>query len=475
MFKNYSQWVEPNAGARLLQRVFQGFLALVLSLSLTYALAPELALADVRKADIVLGESIDSRGLSVAQCPNIDSEYALVMDAEGTVYFERNATSPAQIASVTKIMTALVAIELATPETQIVVSQRAATVGESSAYLQTGDLLSFDDALKALMLSSGNDAAIALAESLGAVLSGGTAEGTAAEQLFVDRMNEKAAELGLVNSYFTNPHGLDNDDFASDQHSCALDVVTISKAAMENTNFREVVAMPEATIPVTHSDGTQGSSYLESTNILLGSYEGNIGIKTGHTNLAGYCFAGVSNREGRDIYTVVLQAIDENTRFADTRALCDWVYEHSVSYPLAQSKRSTIAAIEGQSTTVPVVAEVAHADWIDKTVEATLADPDQELTIFDLSGNISQTVAYETLSGDVKAGDKVGTLTFKQRNKVVATVDMIACADMRAPDLFEGVGVWWDRFFRGFSGQATVAENTLINETPLVSVKQGAE
>lgn len=462
-------------GVSFPRKTAQGLLALFLAITLSGAFFTDSALADVRKADIVLGESVDSRGLSVAQCPNIDSEYAIVMGADGTVYFERNSTAPAQIASVTKIMTALVAIEAATPETQIVVSQRAATVGESSAYLQTGDILTFDSALKALMLSSGNDAAIAIAESIGAILSGGSAQGIEAEQVFVDRMNEKATELGLIDSHFTNPHGLDNDGYESDQHSCARDVATISKAAMESTNFREVVAMAEATIPVTHADGTQGSTFLESTNILLGTYEGNAGIKTGHTNLAGYCFAGVTSKEGQEVYTVTLKAVDENTRFADTRALCDWVFEHSVSYSFAHSEQTTTAQIGGESRSVPVVAEVTHSDWIDKTVKATLADPDQAITIFDLSGNISQTVEYETLSGNVKAGDKVGTLTFKQRNTVLATIDMIACEDMNAPDLFEGIGIWWDRLFRGFSGQATVADNTLINETPLVSTKQGAE
>lgn len=464
-----------NKPGLFLARISQGVLACILAFSLSCSFAPDIALADVRKADIVLGETIDSRGLSVAQCPNIDAEYAIAMNGDGTIYFERNATAPAQIASITKIMTALVAIEAATPETQILVSERAATVGESSAYLETGDQLDFDAALKALMLSSGNDAAIAIAESIGAALSGGSATGIEAEQVFVDRMNEKATELGLLDTVFSNPHGLDNDNFASDQHSCALDVATIAKAAMQYSIFRDVVAMSEATIALTHADGSAGSTYLESTNFLLGSYEGNIGIKTGHTNLAGFCFAGVSNRGDQDLYTVVLHAADESTRFGDTQSLCDWVYEHYISYALAHSPQKTTTLINGQSIEVPIVAEVAHIDWIDKTIKATLAEPSQEIKIFDLSGNISQSVEYETVSGDVKVGDKVGTLTFKQRNKVIATVDMISCEDINAPSLFEGVGIWWDRLFRGFSGKATVAVNTLINETPLISTKQSTE
>ena len=128
----------------------------------------------------------------------------------------------------------------------------------------------------------------------------------------------------------------------------------------------------------------------------------------------------------------------------------------------------------GSSDEVPVLAEVAHTGWIDRTVKATVADPDQVIDIFDLNGNISQSVEYEELEGNVHAGDKIGTLTFKQRNNVMATVDLIAAEDVDAPDLLEGIGVWWDRLFRGFSGQPSVAENVLYNETPLVIDKANA-
>lgn len=306
------------ANLSLMKRFTLGFLTLALSLSLGLGSMPESAFADVRKADVVMGETVDSRGLSVSQCPNVEAEYVIVMGADGTVYFERNSTSPAQIASITKIMTALVALEVANSETVITVSDNAAYVGESSASLQSGDVLTFDAALKGLMLSSGNDAAIAIAESIGAILSGGTAEGSDAEQVFIDRMNAKAAEMGLIDTVFRNPHGLDDGYYEGDQHSCAADVALMAKTAMENESFRSIVATPETTISVTHADGTQGSLYLTSTDILLGTYEGACGIKTGFTNAAGYCFAGASNRGGQDIYAIVLNSSDEFARFADT-------------------------------------------------------------------------------------------------------------------------------------------------------------
>lgn len=455
------------------KRLVSWLLSILLVISVCGSAFPESALADVRKADIVIGETIESRGLSVAQCPSIDAEYAIVMGADGTIYFERNATSPAQIASITKVMTALVALETLSSDAVVTVSENAAYVGESSASLQVGDVLSFDAALKGLMLSSGNDAAIAIAETAGEVLSGGTAKGSEAEQVFIDRMNAKAVEMGLVDTVFRNPHGLDDGIYEGDQHSCALDVATIAKAAMAIDLFRTTVATPEATISVTHADGTQDSLLLTTTDILIGNYEGACGIKTGFTDAAGSCFAGASNRGGQDLYAIVLKSTDEITRFEDTRILFDWVYEHTISYPIAHSDQSVEMSLEGQTRSVPIVAEVAHDDWIDKTVSATFADPDQALTIFDLNGNISQTVEYNMLNGDIRAGDKVGTMTFRQRNSDLVTVDMIACEDSPAPGFFEGIGIWWDRFFRGFSGQATVAESILINQTPLISEKAG--
>ncbi|MEG1098265.1 MAG: D-alanyl-D-alanine carboxypeptidase, partial [Raoultibacter sp.] len=115
-----------------------------------------------------------------------------------------------------------------------------------------------------------------------------------------------------------------------------------------------------------------------------------------------------------------------------------------------------------------LLARVAHTEWIDVTVPATIADPTAAVTVFDINGNVSQSVEYHKLTGNVQAGDKVGTISFKQRNVVLATADLIACEDRAAPNLIEGVGIWWDRLFRGFSDKETVAESVLVNQTPLI-------
>ena len=454
----------PNHFSRLIVGIL---LALVLGVFST----PLVAHADVRKADIVLGETVDSRGLSLAQCANIEAEYAIVMDADSRVYFERNSYSPAQIASITKIMTALVALEYAQEEPLITVSAEAASVGESSAALQEGDVLTLEAALKALMLSSGNDAAIAIAESVGELISEGKVPAHEAQEVFVARMNALAQEMDLKDTLFTNPHGLDDGMYAGKQHSCAYDVALITQKAMQNTLFRTIVATPEDSISVKHADSTRSSLSLSNTDALLSYYDGACGVKTGYTDAAGYCFSGAADRGSGDVYAIVLKSTDEIMRFDDTETLFDWYFTHSISYPLAHSSQS-IQINEGSSSKeVPIIAEVAHSDWIDKTIKASFADPAQSVDIFTLNGNINQSVEYNTITGDVNIGDKVGSVTFKQRNEPIVTVDLVACEKVNAPDLFEGIGIWWDRLFRGFSNQATEAESMLINETPLVNTK----
>ncbi len=129
---------------------------------------------------------------------------------------------------------------------------------------------------------------------------------------------------------------------------------------------------------------------------------------------------------------------------------------------------------DGVSVDVPLVAQVAHQGWIDRTVQATLADPNAIVEVNDLNGNVSQEVSFATLDDDVRVGDTVGTLTFKQRNQVIATCDLVATEEVLAPNLFEGIGVWWDRLFRGFRGEDRIAQSVLYNKTPLLNDKTAA-
>ena len=465
-----SRHIARSARAPFGVRALSALCACVLAVSLSFALMPATAFAGVAKTDVVAGETVESRGLAVSQCPSIDATYAYVVDGNGMVYFERNPDTQTHIASVTKIMTAIVALENSQLTDQVTVSAQAASIGESSASLKEGDVLSMEDAIKALLTSSGNDAAIAIADTVGAKLGG---EG-GAQAAFVAAMNAKAANLGCANTLFANPHGLDFNQYAGDMHSTARDVATMSAYAMKSQTFRNIVSKDKATITVTRG-GVATPLELESTDELIGVYEGACGIKTGFTSLAGECFAGACNRDGLDLYAIVLNSSSEQQRFTDAKTLFDWVYANSVNYPYAHASETATMSWGSSTKEVPVVAEVAHGDWTDKTIKATFSEPDGSLDVFSLKGNVSCTMSFDNVSGNVHEGDKVGSAVFKQHNETIATVDLVACEDVAAPNPLEAAGIWVGRLLSHFAGSQTVATSVDLNDTPLINDKTKAK
>ena len=273
-------------------------------------------------------------------------------------------------------------------------------------------------------------------------------------------MNAKAVELGMEDTLFTNPHGLDDEGFESDQHSCSKDVSLMCAAAMKSEDFRAVVSGQFNSCTVTR-DGAQESIELESTDELIGTYEGTCGIKTGFTDAAGGCFAGANNRDGQDLYAIVLGSTDEETRFSDTTELWDWVYANTIEFPLCNSEK-TVSDQAGKE--VPLLAKVSCTSWIDKTVDATLADPEATLELFTLKGDVTQTVDFETLEGTVNAGDKVGSVTYKQDGETLATLDLVAAQTVEGPKWYESVAIWFKRLFGGITGEPSYAESVQVIE-----------
>lgn len=445
---------------------------------------PTIAFADVRKTDIIYGETMGERGIKATSCPNIGAEYAYICNADGEEFFGRNADEPAQIASVTKVMTAVLALENGDMAQRVVVSNAAATVGGSTSDLRAGDELSLSDALKGLMIPSGNDAAVVIAETLGAQFqkdakeSGDTLhrqDGSAIDpddpakaiDAFVARMNEKAADIGCTNTLFTNPHGLDADQFGEDLHSTAKEVSKICAYAMKKDEFRSLVDMEQADLAVKR-DGEDITVTVETTDELLGVYEGACGIKTGNAELAGPCFAGACNRDGEELYAIILKSTSEEQRFIDCTTLYDWVYSNQVIYSLAHSSQTAQMKVDGDDREVPVVAEVALSGWIDKTVPATFADPDASINVFAPNGNVSQSFEFYDIGGGVSSGQTVGKATFYQNNQIVGEQDLIACESVAAPNPIEGFGIWWDKAMRSLSNEPTQARSVIINDMPLL-------
>lgn len=213
------------------------------------------------------------------------AQAALLLDAtEGRILFSQNASARLPMASTTKIMTAIVTIENMPTDYVVTVAKEAVGVEGSSIYLYAGERITCLDLLYGLMLESGNDAAAALAIAVG---------GT--EERFVMLMNEKAKELGLKDTHFSNPHGLS----AENHYTSAADLARLTDYALQNELFAEIVSTKKTTA----CDGTR---YYVNHNRLLFSYEGMIGVKTGYTQASGRCLVTAARRYGRTLICVTL-------------------------------------------------------------------------------------------------------------------------------------------------------------------------
>ena len=226
---------------------------------------------------------------------------AIVVEAStGRVVFEKDADSRRPMASTTKIMTAIVALEAGDTARQVSVSGEAVGVEGSSVYLKTGDNLTLDDLVWALMLESANDAAAAIAiEVAGSV------------EAFAGMMNAKAKELGLTDTHFTNPHGLDDEN----HYTTARDLAKLAAYALKNQRFREIVSTYKHSISVGNE-----TRYLLNHNKMLKLYDGAIGVKTGYTKRSGRCLVSAAERDGVTLVAVTLDAPDD---WNDHRAMLD--------------------------------------------------------------------------------------------------------------------------------------------------------
>lgn len=418
---------------------------------------PSVAGAQVLTTDNICGKAADARGIAAEDLPDIDASNAFVMGKNGTVYYARSADEQVKIASITKVMTAILAVENCKMDEKITVSNAAATVGNSTAGLLEGDELTVEQALRGLMIPSGNDAAIALAEHVGKKLDLKTKDAVAT---FVKAMNERAKKLGCTGTLFENPHGLDFDEWAGDMHSTAHDVALMMQEAMKDDTIREVMASKDPWIEVTGADGSDHSHSLDTHNVLLGQ-DGNIGGKTGTTDDAGYCFASAYNRDGDEIYTVVLNSSTTDQRFADTATLASWYYDHKVTVDIANTQKKT-------ANGNPLMARVSQTDWTDKTIDATLADPTAQATVFSLAGEVTEKVSYDDLSGTVHVGDKVGSVTLKQDGTKIAVMDLVADEEGTGPNPIEWLLVKLDRLGRRIDNRPLTAESETVAKAPEV-------
>ena len=327
-----------------------------------------------------------------AEAVEVSASAAILMDMDsGRVLYERNAGTRMLIASTTKIMTALVAIRDGSLGDTVKVSREAAYTEGSSMYLKEGEKLTLETLLYGLLLCSGNDAAVAVAEHVG-----GSVEG------FVERMNDTALELGMEDTSFANPNGLDDEA----HYSTARDMALLARAAMENETLVRIASTRTVTI---------GGRTMTNHNKLLSCVDGCLGLKTGYTRAAGRTLVSCAERRGQRLIAVTLQ---DGNDWADHQSLFDYGF---AAYP---AKRMAQLGHElAEKDGVPLVAADSFA-WPLAQGEAleTSLELDRELT------------------APLRMGTRVGEAVFSLNGKEVGRVGLLIGRDISPPPDKEAAG-----------------------------------
>ena len=241
--------------------------------------------------------------------PQLNSNHIIVIDRKTLIsLYEKNAYQKTAMASTTKILTCIIALENSNLSDIVTVSQKASSISGSCLGLNKNTKISMNDLLYGLMLKSGNDCAIAIAEHIS-----GSVEN------FSVLMNQKAFELGLFNSNFITPHGLDDEN----HYTTAYDLALLTNYALNNQTFKKIVSTKKTTISYNNS-----TSEISNTNELLGNLEGVYGVKTGFTFEAGRCLVSACKRNSLDIIVVVLGADSKSVRTHDSSNLINYIFNN---------------------------------------------------------------------------------------------------------------------------------------------------
>ena len=311
----------------------------------------------------------------------------------GAVLYAKNEHERLPIASVTKIMTSLLVFEALEAgkisyEEMVTVSDHAASMGGSQVYLESGEQMSVKDLMKAMMISSANDATMALAEHVAGSV-----------ETFVSMMNNRAAALGMENTAFKNPHGLDEEG----HYSCAKDVACMTRELLTHKDVSQFTTVWMDTI----RDGAFG---LSNTNKLIRYYSGATGMKTGFTNAAGFCLSGTAMRDGLHLIAVVLGGESSNERFGTVKKMLDYGFANYSVFTPEHLKVEDIFVPGGTDNYL-------SADYT----------PPSMLTEKGVSGEITQRISvFEDISAPVAKGDKVGRVDIYRDGNLIATADLLA-------------------------------------------------
>jgi len=354
--------------------------------------------------------------------PSITASSAVVMDAEtGLILYEKNPTDKHYPASITKILTTLLAIENRPLTDQVTFSKDSRSKTEGSLVgIDWGEEVSLEDCLYGIMLMSGNECAYAVAEHVG-----GTYDH------FVEMMNEKAQQLGCVNSHFNNPHGL----FDENHYTCAYDMALISREAIRNSEFAKITGANRHMIPPTNKQKEE--RYLYNKHSFINrklSYEGCIGGKTGYTAKARHTLATFAKRGDMTLICIIMDENDAKVQYTETKELLDYGFENFSIYHLNEEHRNELPennGFFGQYDTIlnlenPFLS-VSNDAYVILPAGVKLSEAEQTIHYYDeeelkTSKEMKQQNAEDTPKVDQSLDDKIldiGTITYTYHNKEI--------------------------------------------------------
>ena len=332
--------------------------------------------------------------------PEVSAPAAVLMEKRtGTVLFASGEDERRAPASVTKVMTLLLAAEAVERgdialEDAVTASQRAQSMGGSQIWLEAGEEMSVSELIKCVAVVSANDCAVALAEHI-----------AGSEAAFVERMNARAAELGLQNTHFTNCTGLFDDP---EHYTSALDLAVMSRELLGREWIKDYTTI--------WTDSVRGGEFgLANTNKLLRSLPGCTGLKTGWTTAAGYCVAASAEREGTEYIAVIMGAESSESRNADAAALIEYGF---ANYTLCPALDSALP---------PVPVEGGEAG----SVQPGLSGEDGILLPKSSAQSLERHVSLpESVSAPVEEGQRLGTLTLSARGEILREIPLTAGASV---------------------------------------------
>jgi D-alanyl-D-alanine carboxypeptidase (penicillin-binding protein 5/6) len=321
--------------------------------------------------------------------------YVVENGTTGELLAAQDASERVPIASITKLMTVLLTVERTRPSDVVTVSARAASVGESSANLRAGERLTVRELLEAALIQSANDAADALADYVG----------KGSEEHFVALMNQRARQLGLRDTHYVRPDGLD----ATGHVSSARDVTLLARILMHRPLVRQIVRQRAATI--------SGGRSLHTWNDLLSSYPGIFGVKTGHTSAAGWNEVAAARRGPVTVYATLLGSPDRGERNDDLAKLLDWGFSRYRSARVVTKGHAYGRAVVGYGRQ-PVALVAAASLRPSMRVEFPL---------------VRRVVAMDTAELPVSRGQSLGQVRIYQRGKLVGAVPLVASRSVSRP------------------------------------------